>query len=472
MPWRDALEPARMVRVAVVAPTERARAVLCDVADAGMIELERDPTVGPGPARRARDRRRRHTGVAVPARPELSPTDVDPSVLEQAGDDAALAGEAELEEIRAAAVDDGALSAVLGWMAAADTGTLAERLGAEGGSVVPLPSPRGAQPPTLLLPSPARSFQPLVDTYATVPYRDLNPSMAAGLTYVVMFGMMFGDVGHGVLLLAIGLALRWWRSPGADRIRWAAPFVIGAALASIGFGLAYGEAFGPTGAVPTLWIRPLDHPTTLLAVAVAVGAGLLVLAYALGTVNRWREGGSASALSALSGVAGMAMYVGLLLLALGWWRHVVALWVLGGVLTGTGLVLAFAGLFFRAGGGGAGALQAGVETFDGVVRLGTNTVSFARLAAFGLTHAALTAAVWTGTLALARRGGGLVAVGVLVFLVGNALAFALEALIAGIQALRLEYYELFSRVFVTEGRAFRPWHVPTRRPKEVQCSPG
>ena len=48
----------------------------------------------------------------------------------------------------------------------------------------------------------------------------------------------------------------------------------------------------------------------------------------------------------------------------------------------------------------------------------------------------------------------------LVFLIGNAVAFTLEALVAGVQALRLEYYELFSRVFSGEGRPFRPWHVP------------
>ena len=49
---------------------------------------------------------------------------------------------------------------------------------------------------------------------------------------------------------------------------------------------------------------------------------------------------------------------------------------------------------------------------------------------------------------------------VVVFVVGNAVAFALEALVAGVQALRLEYYELFSRVFTAEGRPFHPWHVP------------
>jgi V/A-type H+-transporting ATPase subunit I len=66
----------------------------------------------------------------------------------------------------------------------------------------------------------------------------------------------------------------------------------------------------------------------------------------------------------------------------------------------------------------------------------------------------------------------MVVVAAVVFLLGNVLAFGLEALVAGIQALRLEYYELFSRIFVTEGRIFRPWHVPTRPVKEPPCLPG
>jgi V/A-type H+-transporting ATPase subunit I len=86
-------------------------------------------------------------------------------------------------------------------------------------------------------------------------------------------------------------------------------------------------------------------------------------------------------------------------------------------------------------------------------------VSFARLAAFGLTHAALGLVVWDGTTALWGAGGLLVVAAVALFVVGNAVAFALEGLVAGVQALRLEYYELFSRVFTAEGRPFRPWHV-------------
>jgi len=282
-----------------------------------------------------------------------------------------------------------------------------------------------------------------------------------------MFGMMFGDVGHGVLLLAMGVAIAWaprGRIAALRRFRWAAPFVIGAGLASIGFGFAYGEAFGPTGLVPTVWLRPLSHATTLLAVAVAVGAVLLACAYTLGAINRFREGGIARSLVALSGLAGAALYLGLALAGAGWYWHRAPIVIAGAILAALALALGFLGLFVEAGGRASGAMEAGVELFDAVLRLGTNTISFARLAAFGLTHAALSSLVWDGTASLWRTGGVLgVAGAVVVFAVGNALTFALEALVAGVQALRLEYYEIFSRVFTTEGREFHPWHVTVRQ---------
>jgi V/A-type H+-transporting ATPase subunit I len=104
-----------------------------------------------------------------------------------------------------------------------------------------------------------------------------------------------------------------------------------------------------------------------------------------------------------------------------------------------------------------------VELVDLVIRLCSNVVSFARLAAFGLTHAALGAVVWQATTAVSGSWLG-TAVAVLVFVVGNAVTFGLEALVAGVQALRLEYYELFSRVFAVEGRPFQPWVLPDQEP--------
>jgi len=225
------------------------------------------------------------------------------------------------------------------------------------------------------------------------------------------------------------------------------------------FGILYGEFFGPTGLIPAYWLVPLDHPVPLLAAAVAVGAVLLAGAYALGTVNRFREGGWPLAVYAPSGIAGALLFFAAGLAAAGWYLHETAALTTGAVAAVAALGLALAGFLAQAGGGGTGVVEAVVELFDFVVRLGSNVVSFARLAAFGLTHAALGLLVWEATRALWHRGGVMIAAAVVVFVVGNAVAFGLEALVAAIQALRLEYYELFSRVFVTQGRPFRPWHL-------------
>lgn len=477
MPWRDVFEPVPMSRVSIVAPTDRLRAVLVAVADAGIVELEQVADEERGPAISALERVRQPRATtpggetAETARVDVEPPDL--ATLERAGRFSELVGEAELERAGATARRRGDLAALAGWTPTASVHALADRLAPLGGAVVPLPVPRGSVPPTLVeARGTAGAFQPLVDTYTTVPYADFNPALLAGFAYVVMFGMMFGDVGHGALLVAGGLLLRSGRPKALARIRHLAPFVIGAGVASALFGLAFGEMFGPTHVVPTLWIDPLDHPTTLLAVAVAAGAGLLTISYALGTVNRWREGGGARAFVATSGIAGTLLYLGLAVGGLGWYRHSVALLGAGGSVAAVGLMLGYLGYHAETSGHFGGAAQAGIEVFDAVLRIGTNTFSFARLAAFGLTHAALCGLVWSATTGLWHRGPKLWWAAVAIFLVGNAVAFTLEGLVAGIQALRLEYYELFSRVFVAEGRPFRPWHIPIWLAKETPCSPG
>jgi len=472
MPWRETLEPTRMARVALVAPADRLREVLVEVADAGVAQFEQIGEPPPGPAGAALERARREQALAVSAAAAPSPRALaeapDVEALARAGRLGELAGEAEIERAVGAAVHRGAVVALVAWSPATAVGPLADRLEPVGGAVVRLPSPRWPEPPTLVTSEGAtHAFQPLVDTYATVPYADLNPAALAGIAYIMMFGMMFADVGHGALLLAAGLLLATGRPRRLSGLRRMAPFVIGAGVASMCFGLAFGEFFGPTGAVPTLWIRPLSDPTQLLAVAIGVGALLLAAAYVLGIINRWREGGMARALFTQAGLAGAALFLGLALVVLGWYLGATVAVAVGAVLAAAGLGLVGLGAYAGAAPGTGRAAQAGVESFDAVVRIGTNTISFARLAAFGLTHAALCAVVWSGTTWLWGHGPASWLAAVALFVVGNAVAFALEGLVVAVQALRLEYYELFSRIFVDEGRPFRPWHVPTLDPEET-----
>jgi V/A-type H+/Na+-transporting ATPase subunit I len=459
MRWLDAVAPVRMTRITLVAPEDTLRDVLVRVADSGTVEIDPPDCRQASPGEAAA--RLQHAGQA-PSTPVLSAERPDLGRLEQAGRYDVLAGEAQLEEYAAAAARRPGVAALAGWIPAKRLPVVAASVAEVGGAVVPRRRPPGIEAPTLLRDAGLRgSLTPLVQTYGTVPYADVDPTWLAWVAYVLMFGMMFGDAGQGMLLVAAALALRAGWPRWARRYQRAWPFIGGAGVAATGFGLLYGECFGPTGLVPTLWLDPLSHPTTLLLVAAGIGVILLALAYGLGTINRWREGGWPTALYAPSGIAGISLFLGAGAAAVGWYLHQALLTGAGALVAAAGLALALIGFLANAGGGSAGTMQASVEAFDFVVRLGSNVVSFTRLAAFGLTHAALGMLVWEGTRALWDRGGVLALAGVILFAAGTALAFSLEALVAAIQALRLEYYELFSRVFVAQGRPFRPWHVST-----------
>ena len=458
MPRSDIAIPARMSRVAIVTPRARLREALVALADTGVVELVGSLPPPQGEAVEALRRVERRSVRAGSAQPRLSPVPPDIAELEQRGGRELLSGEVELGRRADAAVRHGAFAGYVGWVPESELEILAARLAPVGAALVELAKPVWAAPPTLLRTvRPARPFRPLVETYGAARYEDIDPTPFAAFAFVLMFGMMFGDAGQGLVLVALGLFLRRSRGPLAS-LQPVRPLVVACGLSGTFFGLLYGEFFGPTGVVPTLWLDPLEEPLRLLTAAIAVGAVLLACSYAIGTVNRWRERGPAAALVAPSGFAGIAVFLGGALALAGVARSLDWLTATGATLIGVGIILLGIGFFLEAGRGPTAAAQASVEVVDAVVRVAANAVSFARLAAFGLVHGALTAMVWDGTVALWRGAFTLAAIGL--FVVGNAATFVLEALVAGVQALRLEYYELFSRIFAGEGRPFSPWSIP------------
>lgn len=460
MPLLEAVEAAPMARIAVVAPTGALRAVLVELADAGVAEIESSKESDASDAVEAM-RRLRASGAPMPA-PALSQEPYPPSRFEALGRLDLLAGEIELERRAAAAAARGPFEAMVGWCPATELVNLRSRLEPLGSAVVILPKPSFVEPPTQLrTPRAAEPFRPLVETYGTVRYRDIDPTPFTAVSFVLMFGMMFADAGHGLVLAAAGLALRFANHPRLRTLKksWALPFAAG--LAAAFFGLLYGEFFGPTEVAPALWLKPLQNPIVLLAAGIAVGAILLAISYVIGAINRWREGGASAALYSSTGLAGAILFASLGVLAAGIWLQVTAILVAGIVIAAIGLVLIFVGYLAAAGRTGAGVVEAVVETFSSVMRLAANSISFARLAAFGMVHAAIGSLVWVATGALLAAGWWFVAIPT--FVIGNALGFTLELVVAGIQALRLEYYELFSRIYSGEGRPFEPWRLAVNK---------
>lgn len=459
--------PVRMRRVALVVPAQRARDVLVTVAQLGMIDLSGPLGGGEGPAlealRRLESSRRGRAGSPVLTREAPNLAD-----LEHRGARDALAGEVELDRRRSSAVRHGDFLMFVGWAPRPALPRLAASLDGLGAAMVELRAPRGRQPPTLLATAPAADpFRPLITTYGAVPYPDLDPTPFVAITYCLMFGMMFGDVGDGLLIVLAALALSRTSQPRLQPLRRVWPLIAAAGAAAILFGALYGELFGPTKLLPTLWLEPLDSPTRLLGVAIVAGVGLLAVSHLIGIVNRYREGGMLLVLTSDSGVPGLLLLAGGSIAALGIvadaaWLGPVGLGVIG--LAVVGLVL---GLRAEAGNGPTAILEVLIGLLDALLRVFSNVFSFARLAAFGLMHAAIGQVVLHAAGSLTGSPVGDLAAA-LTFAVGWGVAFALEGLVVAVQALRLEYYELFSRLFVGEGRPFTPFRLPLISTEEAR----
>ena len=460
--------PMRMRRVAVVAPRDRSREVLVVLAESGVVDLSGPLGGGEGPALEALRRLQRGGAGGARVVPALARSAPDIDALERHGARELLAGEVELARRRASAVEHGDFGLLVGWAPAVSLEHLSGRLEAVGASLVELPAPRGVDPPTLLAPAPAvEPFRPLVSTYGAVPYADVDPTPFAAITYCLMFGMMFGDVGDGALIVLAALWLRRTRHPRLQGLTRMWPMVATAGAMAIVFGTLYGELFGPTKLLPVLWLAPLADPTRLLSVAVLLGSCLLAVGYLIAVVNRWREGGSTLALTTASGLPGLALLAGGALVALGIVLHAEPAEVAGLAFAVAAAAALTIGLRWEAGGGPATVAVVAIGLLDALLRLFSNVFSFARLAAFGLMHAAIGQVVLHAAGSLTGSPAGDLAAAA-VFGLGWAVALALEGLVVVVQALRLEYYELFSRVFAQEGRPFRPWRLPLSTEEEAR----
>jgi V/A-type H+-transporting ATPase subunit I len=229
-------------------------------------------------------------------------------------------------------------------------------------------------------------------------------------------------------------------------------------LSSTIFGLLYGSLFGFEHLLPALWMSPLSDPMRMLGVALAWGMGFILLATALTIRNRIADGQLREALLDSRGGAGLLLYLGLLsgawLYATGGQTHVVPL-----LAVCAALAAMFAHSWHHTQGIATGErlLIALMEGFESMMAYISNTLSFLRLAAFSLNHVALSIAVLTVASILHATGYWVTVV------LGNLFILVLEGAIVGIQTLRLEYYEGFSRFFGGDGRAFRPLTLGTRQ---------
>jgi V/A-type H+-transporting ATPase subunit I len=298
-------------------------------------------------------------------------------------------------------------------------------------------------PSLLRYPAWLTPFVPLVRSYGIPRYGEFDPTLPFAFTYLLLFGAMFGDIGHGAVIAALSALL-------FRRLGKAAWIGIAAGLTSMLFGLLYGSIFGYEDLIRPVWLSPLHNPVQVLTIAVAFGVGFITLTLLVNMRNRLVSGRIGPALFDSSGLAGLAFYIG----AVGSIANLAGATTVAAPFWGlacTGLLAVAAFKWFETRAGfGERTLVATIETLETGTNLFANTLSFIRVAAFSLNHVALALAVF----ALAS---GLDAVGHwLTIALGNVVIIVLEGGIVAIQALRLMYYEGFSRFFNGDGIPFVP----------------
>ncbi len=354
--------------------------------------------------------------------------------------------------VRGAARSRGPLAALQGWVPERHLATIDARLHESLRHPYVLESREPRADERHLVPVPANNkgllqpFAVLVQQYGIPRFGELDPTILFAITYAGMFGMMFGDIGHGAIIVLIGLVLR--RKLGAFTYL----FVLAGASAML-FGWLYGSVFGVEHWIQPLWIAPMSDPIYMLTVALGWGIAFLTVGSIIAISNRLSSGDSASALFGAGGVVALVLYLALLF---GMFRVADGQ---GFPLPATILVILMLGLLVSYqwlssdAPYGERIFTTIIETFEIVSGYVTSSLSFLRVAAFSLNHVALSLAVFT----LADSMG---AVGHWITLIlGNIFVIVLEGIIVAIQTLRLEYYEGFSRYFYGDGTPFKPLRV-------------
>ncbi|MFA5271727.1 MAG: V-type ATPase 116kDa subunit family protein [Candidatus Omnitrophota bacterium] len=304
-----------------------------------------------------------------------------------------------------------------------------------------------------------KPFELLINSYGIPRYGSIDPTIFVAITFLFMFGAMFGDLGQGLCLALTGLLLRKSKSV---TVKQAAALLIYCGLSAAMFGIFYGTLFGFEEIIKPLLVRPMEDINEVFGASILFGIGVITLGVILNTINAFRDKDYIKAILDKTGlITGIIYWLAI--------AYVTKLFAAKTNISPIYLIVIAAGLFLVF-------LKPIIETISGhkkekeaffvtfmegmvdilEIAMGylANTVSFIRIAAFALAHAGLFLAIFELSHALKSMAGG--SLSILIIILGNILVVLLEGMIVSIQSLRLNYYEFFSKFFLMGKQAYKP----------------
>jgi V/A-type H+-transporting ATPase subunit I len=323
-------------------------------------------------------------------------------------------------------------------------------------------------------------FQMLVSNFGVPEYGTIDPTPFVMPLYLLMFGLMFADVGHGFVLTLLGLSGIFHFRKKEDKAGWYqfSWLILWCSLSSILFGVLFGSYFA-FGLLKPLWFdyhgivsghaqqdSAFNDISDILAITIYFGIFVIILGLFFNWINLIRKREWMELIFDKGGFLGGWIYAGGAYVI----YHMVSQnrGSLSGrvifLLVGLPSVLLFIKEPYRyfkhekEQSGQKFGLVATLnffmgwsvellEIFGGYL---SNTLSFMRVAALGIAHVALMITFFE----IADMVPGIGSVVILIL--GNILVIGLEGLSAGIQALRLNYYEFFTKFFHGTGKLYTP----------------
>lgn len=313
-----------------------------------------------------------------------------------------------------------------------------------------------------------KPFEFFVETYGLPSYNEIDPTAFVAITYTLLFGIMFGDLGHGAVLAVVGYLLWKLKKMALGKI------LINCGICSSVFGLIFGEVFGLEHVLDPMFRRlgyahkPFEimaPSSTNLIIFASIGIGVVLLAISM-VINMYscfKKKNFGEMIFNPNGLCGLVFYISVV-------ATLVSSLMLKSKPVNSLFVIIFIGiplflimikeilieliegkLDWRKVKWGDFLLQSFFELFEIVLSYFSNTMSFLRVGIFLLIHAGMMQAVVSIAEGFSTTTGALV-----VLIIGNAIVIGVEASLVGIQVLRLEFYELFSKYFEGQGRPFKP----------------
>lgn len=330
-----------------------------------------------------------------------------------------------------------------------------------------------------------RPFEMFVRMYGLPSYGMFDPTPYVAVTYMILFGLMFGDVGQGLVVTLLGLLLTKLTKNGL------APIMTRLGIFSMMGGCIYGSVFGIETLIPPIYHRSeiwhnvcklfgglgiSEHPesifqvaTVILLFALMIGIVLILISMIFNMVLKFKAGHKGEAIFGVNGVCGIVLYaslvVGMVCQLLYGIPLMTAVYVICLIAVPALLIFFKEPILnamehkkpeepFKVGGF---IISNFIELFEAAISFLSNTMSYMRVGGFVLSHAGFMLVV--SQLAGTTTCAPVTAKTVIVYIVGNIVVMGVEGLLVGIQVLRLEFYEIFSRFYDGGGADFKPVEI-------------